>query len=126
MDISLTASAMDIPSVDDLVSKLRVPFLKIGSGDSNNPLMLGHVANNHADVNLVVSTGMSDMAQVQKIHDISSIKGAKKNLVLMHCTSAYPTPPEEANLKVVTRFQEVFPQTIIGYSGILKIKHLTL
>merc|ERR1719189_1132974 len=42
--IPLTASAMDPVSFDALVDVLKVPFVKIGSGDSNNPLLLEKVA----------------------------------------------------------------------------------
>ena len=57
----MTASAMDPVSADFLFG-LGVPFLKIGSGDSNNPLLLEKVA--EMKTNLVVSTGMSDLEQV--------------------------------------------------------------
>ena len=38
------------------------------------------------------------------------------NLVLMHATSTYPLPPEEANLRMITTLQERY-QVPVGYSG---------
>ena len=68
LGIAMTASAMD-PVSADFLRDLGVPFIKIGSGDSNNPLILEKVAK-MGGMNLVVSTGMSDMDQVHtSIHD---------------------------------------------------------
>ena len=70
---------------------LNVPFLKIGSGDVNNHFVLEKVARlKHR--NAVVSTGMSDLNQVQKIYKL--FKKFRTNFVLLQCTSAYPTPPQ--------------------------------
>ena len=66
--IAMTASAMDDLSVDFLAN-LGVPFIKIGSGDSNNMIILEKVAK-IKDMIAVISTGMSDISQVQKIYDI--------------------------------------------------------
>lgn len=52
--ISFTASAMDITSLRFL-EKLKVPFIKIGSGDANNMEMIEAAAKTH--VPLVISTG---------------------------------------------------------------------
>ena len=69
---------------------LNVPFLKIGSGDVNNHFVLEKVARlKHR--NAVVSTGMSDLNQVQTIYKL--FKKFRTNFVLLQCTSAYPTPP---------------------------------
>lgn len=40
-----------------------------------------------------------------------------KNFALLHCVSAYPTPPQDVNLKVIPEFEKLFPDIIIGYSG---------
>ena len=66
--IAMTASAMDILAVDFLVD-LKVPFLKIGSGDSNNIILLDKVAKMES-LNTVISTGMIDFEQVKKIYQL--------------------------------------------------------
>lgn len=72
--IAMTASAMDDLSVDFLVN-LGVPFIKIGSGDSNNMILLQKVAK-IIDMVAVISTGMSEISQVQQIYDI--FKGSRE------------------------------------------------
>ena len=62
----MTASAMDLDSIDFLVNQLKVPFIKIGSGDSNNPLVLQKVAK-LIEVNAVVSTGMCNANELNWI-----------------------------------------------------------
>ena len=113
--IAMTASAMDMTSVDFLV-QLGVPFIKIGSGDSNNMLMLEKVAK-MKEVVTVISTGMSDMCQVQKIHNLFKESRNLNNFVLLHCTSAYPTESKDVNLRVLDSYKQHFPDIWIGYSG---------
>ena len=48
--VFMTASAMDIPSADFLINDLGVPFIKVGSGDSTNPLLFQHLAKHHRGV----------------------------------------------------------------------------
>ncbi|XP_044736941.1 sialic acid synthase [Chrysoperla carnea] len=113
LNIPLTASAMDINSVDILCDQLNVPFLKIGSGDANNFPLIEHAAKKN--VPLVISTGMQNIETVQKIYEI--VTNYHKNFVLMHCVSAYPLPAEDINLKVIQLYQKMFPDILIGYSG---------
>jgi sialic acid synthase SpsE len=69
IDIDFTASGMDIPSAKFLLDVLQVPFLKIGSGDSNNAAMFNFLSSEATATPLVVSTGMSDAAQVASIYN---------------------------------------------------------
>ena len=101
--IPLTASAMDPVSFDVLVDVLDVPFVKIGSGDSNNPILLEKVAK-RSSINAVISTGMSDMQDVQRIYKLFKSHRPKKNFAILHCTSSYPTPLESVNLNVISRY----------------------
>lgn len=101
--IPLIASAMDPVSLDVLVDELNVPFVKIGSGDANNPFLLEKVAK-RTNVNAVVSTGMSNMEDVQRIYDLFSRYRSRKNFVILQCTSSYPTPLESVNLNVISRY----------------------
>ena len=70
--IPMTASAMDLDSIDFLVNQLKVPFIKIGSGDSNNPLVLQKVAK-LTEVNAVVSTGMCNAKELNWIVQVWSL-----------------------------------------------------
>lgn len=40
-----------------------------------------------------------------------------QDIVVLHCTSTYPTPPQNCNLRVITTLLDTFPNLVIGYSG---------
>ncbi|CAF4790660.1 unnamed protein product [Pieris macdunnoughi] len=109
--IPFTASAMDMVSFDFLVN-LKVPFIKIGSGDSNNLLFLKYAASKM--VPLIISTGMVDKSAVKTIYDIVSAN--HKRFCLLHCISAYPVPFEDCNLTVLQDYKNTF-DVPVGYSG---------
>lgn len=111
-DILFTASAMDPVSLQQLL-ELHVPFIKIGSGDADNIPIL-QTAAAATSIPLIVSTGMQSWSQVQNIHKI--IKNHPSSAIL-HCISAYPTPPEQALLKLIPLYRSEFPSLVIGYSG---------
>lgn len=111
--ILFTASAMDENSLDVLES-LRVPFIKIGSGDANNFPLLKKAAK--LKTPLIISTGMQTSKTVREI--VRIMEAAKKaNFALMHCVSSYPTTPENCRLKTIKLLQKWFPEVHIGYSG---------
>lgn len=110
--ILCTASAMDRVSLKFL-DDLNVPFIKIGSGDADNLLLLKDAASTKRP--LFISTGMQDMASVNKIY--KTVKQIHTNFALLHCVSSYPTPPHEINLHVLQTYQQCFPDIVIGYSG---------
>ncbi|KPI94780.1 Sialic acid synthase [Papilio xuthus] len=111
LDIMFTASAMDMESFDFLLN-LKVPFIKIGSGDSNNLLYIKYAATKK--IPLIVSTGMIDKATVTSIYDIISTQ--HKHFCLLHCVSAYPTPYEDCNLRVLQDYRNCY-DVPVGYSG---------
>ncbi|EDV91472.1 sialic acid synthase [Drosophila grimshawi] len=111
--IDFTASAMDERSLEFLAD-LRVPFIKIGSGDANNFPLLTKAAS--LQIPLVISTGMQTMSTVDKIVEIMS-ESRNEMYALMHCISAYPTPPTDCNLGLISVLMRRFPNVTIGYSG---------
>ena len=75
-------------------------YLKIGSGDINNLPYLEAVSK--IKKKIILSTGLSnlnDISSAIKIFLKNKVK--KKNIILLHCNSAYPTPLEDANLNVL-------------------------
>lgn len=89
-----------------------MPFIKIGSGDSNNLLFLKYAASKK--VPLIISTGMVDKSAVKTIYDI--ISSQHKRFCLLHCISAYPVPFEDCNLTVLLDYKNTF-DVPVGYSG---------
>lgn len=90
-----------------------MPFVKIGSGESGNVLLLEKAAK--AYVPLVISTGMQTLADIRITYE--TVSRYHNYFALLHCVSAYPTPPDEANLNMIKTLRKTFPNTIIGYSG---------
>ncbi|XP_030752596.1 sialic acid synthase [Sitophilus oryzae] len=112
INILLTASAMDPESLNFL-KEITVPFIKIGSGDSNNLLLIEQAA--LTGIPLVISTGMINFDTVKRIYDL--VSKYHNNFALLHCVSAYPTPYENINLNVLNAYIKEFPDIVIGYSG---------
>ena len=101
----------DEKSVDFLHS-IKIPAFKIGSGELTNDPMLKKIAKkNHP---IILSTGMSTLEEVSHAIDVIAKTGNKK-LVLLHCTSRYPTKIEEINLKAMLILQQEFGVPV-GYS----------
>ena len=61
---------------------------------------------------IFLSTGMSDLKMIRKAVGILG----EDNLVIMHCTSTYPSKPEELNIYGVETLRKEF-NLPIGYSG---------
>lgn len=55
------------------------------------------------------------MNNVQDIYN--TVTQVHKQLVMMHCVSAYPTPEGDVNLRVIQEYQRLFPDVPVGYSG---------
>lgn len=88
-------------------------FIKIGSGDTNNIPMMRYMAMQSAA--LVVSTGMQTEETIRKVYDI--LNDAHVNFALLHCVSSYPTQLQDTKLNYISRYQKLFPNIPIGYSG---------
>ena len=88
--IPMTASAMDVASIDFLVNQLEVPFIKTGSGDSNNPLVLEKVAK-LTGVNAVVSTGMCDAKELNWIVQVWSLQILHYRIFFLKTRRGEPT-----------------------------------
>ncbi|MBF0384746.1 MAG: N-acetylneuraminate synthase family protein [Candidatus Omnitrophica bacterium] len=83
-------------SAVDLLMKVGVSAFKISSEDLINIDLLEYVAGKNKPV--ILSTGMAKSDEIDHALNIFKRKG-NKNLILMHCTSVYPTPEREVNLK---------------------------
>lgn len=99
-------------SLDFLVDSLKIPIIKVGSGEVNNILFLRQIAQKNLPV--ILSTGMCTIDEVKKAYDILILNGAPE-VSILHCTSDYPAPYESVNLKVLETFKNMF-NTTIGYS----------
>jgi N-acetylneuraminate synthase/N,N'-diacetyllegionaminate synthase len=104
------STPFDIQSVDMLDPLM--PAFKIASGDLTCHPLVRQVASKGKPV--LLSTGMANENEIGKA--VQAIKETGNNqIVLLHCVSSYPTPPEEANLNAIKTLSENFSVTV-GYS----------
>ncbi len=108
--IAWLVSVWDEPAVD-FMEEFNTPAYKVPSASLTDHGLLKHIRGTGKPV--IISTGMSTMKQ---IHGAVKVLGSE-NLIIMHCTSAYPCEPEELNLKMVQTLRHEFPDTPVGYSG---------
>jgi len=103
------ASCWDKDAVD-FMELFDIPCYKIASASLTDDDLLRHTASKGKP--LLLSTGMST---VEEIDHALSITGTE-NVILYHCTSTYPTDPNESNLLVIQEFIEKY-DCPVGYSG---------
>ncbi|MDK2820354.1 MAG: hypothetical protein PWP31_319 [Clostridia bacterium] len=129
-DIEFLSTPFDLKSADMLASDLNIKKIKISSGDITNAPLLLQAAKTGKPV--ILSTGMSRLSDIEmalgvlafgyisidKKPSIKSFKKAymseegqkalKNNVILLHCTTEYPAPYEEVNLKAMDTLRTAF------------------
>ena len=93
--------------------KPMVPAWKVGSGDLTNLPFLKWLGKSGKPI--ILSTGMATIAETKEAVETIEQTG-NKNIIILHCTTNYPCPPEEANVAAVMDLQRNFPNYPIGYS----------
>lgn len=115
--IASAAGAMFLstPFTPDVVPWLDplVPAFKIASGDNNFTPLLAAVAATGKPI--LLSTGMSDLAAIKQACTTIGNDASAGEIALLHCVSAYPTPPEQANLRAIATLARETGK-VVGYS----------
>jgi len=109
--ILFLSTAFDEESLE-LLFRLHVPVFKIPSGEITNFPFLAKIAEQKKPV--ILSTGMSTMAEVKDAVSCLREHGCKE-IVILHCTTSYPAPPESVNLRAMNTLREEF-RLPVGYS----------
>ena len=103
------ASCWDEGSVD-FINQFKVPCYKIASASLTDDELLKYTRAKGKPI--ILSVGMSTLAQVD--HAIKVL--GKKDLIILHTCSAYPSEYNELNLKVIPALRKRY-NLPVGYSG---------
>jgi N-acetylneuraminate synthase len=110
LGIDWMVSVWDEPSVD-FMEQFETLAYKVPSASLTDRALLKYARKTGKPI--IISTGMSTMDEIHRGVDVVGLD----NLIIMHCTSAYPCEPEELNLRMVETLRREFPNNPIGYSG---------
>jgi sialic acid synthase SpsE len=131
LGVGFLSTPFDVASLNTLTKELGLTTIKLSSGDlTNGPLLL---ATARAADSVIVSTGMSTMAEVQEALEVLAFgftseasavpsrdglaqvwsNGAARatldrRVSLLHCVSAYPAPVGEVNLRAMDSMRAEF------------------
>ena len=105
------ASAWDAPSLA-VLADLKVELLKVCSADVVNVPMLRRMA--ALDLPVVLSTGMSTLAQVDRA--VAELSAGRGGVVVLHCNSSYPCDETDIALPVMDQLALRYGLPV-GYSG---------
>ena len=101
----------DLESLETLID-IDLLAYKVASTDTTNLPFLIQIAEK-TDVPILLSTGMCYFEEVKKA--ISILSENNKQIVLMQCTSDYPTDDSEINLNVLNTYRN-FENCLLGFS----------
>jgi N,N'-diacetyllegionaminate synthase len=112
LKVGFLCTAFDHGSVDFVADVLGCTSVKVPSPEVSNRPLIEHMARKFES--LLVSTGASDLAECGRV--IDWIRGVgNKEIALMHCTSQYPAPLSQANLRAINTMRDAF-KLPVGYS----------
>lgn len=109
--VAFLSTAFDLASLEFLES-LSPEYIKIPSGEITNLPYLEAISALQKKV--ILSTGMCELDEVDAALKILK-GGGTRELTLMHCSTEYPTPPEDVNLRAMNTLAETFGCPV-GYS----------
>jgi N,N'-diacetyllegionaminate synthase len=111
--IGFFSTGFDVESIDLLLS-LGQDHFKVPSGEITNLPYLRHIGQLGKAV--ILSTGMATLGDIEAAIDVLEHAGtARAQITVLHCTTEYPTPMREVNLRAMQSIQAAFGVKV-GYS----------
>jgi N,N'-diacetyllegionaminate synthase len=111
--IGFFSTGFDIDSVN-LLASLGQNHFKIPSGEITNLPYLRHIG--QLGKNIILSTGMATLGEIEAAIEAIEQAGTPRNkLTVLHCTTEYPTPMTEVNLRAMQSIHTAFGVEV-GYS----------
>lgn len=112
-NIGFFSTGFDVESLNLLVS-LGQEHFKIPSGEITNLPYLRHIG--RISKTVILSTGMANMGEIEVAIDVLEQAGTlRSNITVLHCTTEYPTPMNEVNLRAMQSIHTAFG-VAVGYS----------
>ena len=136
--IRFLSSAFDHASLRFLTDDLNLPVIKFGSGELSNAPLLYQAARSAKSI--ILSSGMAPLGDIERALGVLALgysghpsdrprrsdfdqawadpaqrRGLRERVVLLHCTSQYPTPVDEVNLRAMDTLRAAFGLPV-GYS----------
>lgn len=112
-NIVFLSTGFDIESVD-LLRSLGQDSFKIPSGEITNLPYLRHIG--QLGKSVILSTGMATMGDIESAIEALEQAGTERtNITVLHCTTEYPTPMAEVNLRAMQSIHNAF-RVAVGYS----------
>lgn len=112
--IEFLSTPFDLTTIDLLV-EMGLKKWKIPSGEITNLPYLRKIASLGQEI--ILSTGMADLGEIEDALDVLTGAGTKlKDITALHCSTEYPTPMQDVNLKAMQTIKSAFPGIHVGYS----------
>ena len=112
--IGFFSTAFDNESMDLLDEITSCDIVKIPSGEITNLPFLRHATSNRGSV--LLSTGMADLGEIEAaISAIVQAGTSRDRITVLHCTTEYPAPMEDVNLRAMANIGRAFG-VAVGYS----------
>lgn len=111
MGLAIFSTFTDVATLR-LVEEFDLPAVKVSSSNVTNAPLLRAIAAMKRPV--IMSTGMSYLSEVDEAVRELEAHGCTE-LAILQCTSLYPTPPRDVNLRTFVTLRHAFPY-LIGFS----------
>lgn len=112
--IGFFSTAFDFQSFDLLMELGCLEQIKIPSGELTNLPLLRYMS--RMGKPLMLSTGMANLGEIEAAIEVVEAVGTPRHLItVLHCTTEYPTPMDEVNLRAIVSMKQAFGVNT-GYS----------
>ena len=112
-NIEFLSTAFDMSSID-LLASLKLKRWKVPSGEITNLPYLRQIGSQRQPV--ILSTGMANLGEIEAALAVLEQAGTSRNrITVLHCTTEYPAPPDEVNLRAMQTIAHSFG-VAVGYS----------